>query len=553
VAPTAGTPAPYVNLTISNPPQQGGLWSTSTQLGSAVASSSVIWSSNPLPNGAQGGQLELTLYSPAFIGSGTYHDTVKVWVCTDQKCANPIQGSPVSIAVTYTVTGNVVSDASYAIVPTGIDLESPSNAAAPSATVNVTAYDVPPYGAYVFYASQTGGPVASMSFKQTQGNTEPYAYGTGVLTVNMKTPASLGPGVYNDVVTLSICYDQACTKPAAGTPFTIPVTYTVTASAGREFQEQILDQNFTALAVDPTGTILYAATPPSALNAPTSTPAQLIQINPVSLATTTLVSLPAEMDQIVVSSDGQYIYLVTSPFAPTTQVVRVRTSDMTIDQTVTLTGNGAQIAISPVTSSTWSAAFGANTAVATVEILDNSVARPDVWSVTNTTDLGPGAVWSADGSTLYISDPITNTLSSVPVSSSGLGSATLLQSGQAFSGQLQLAGGLLYSESGSVLNPGTNTVVGQYSFPSGVPDAALAIDPVNNRVFASYQQPLSTGVQGTIQSFNLAQFTPLWIARFPSPGQPLRWGVNGLAWLGPSPTVTGAGALYVINGTFVAP
>ncbi|HEV2269795.1 MAG TPA: hypothetical protein VGR92_10065 [Steroidobacteraceae bacterium] len=545
---------------MSNPPSSG-LWYTTTQLGSAVASSSVIW--NPyLTNGTQGGQLEMMLFGPAFLGSGTYQDTVRVWVCTDSKCANPIAGSPISVDVTYIVTGNAVSDATYSILPAAIVLESPSNGTAQTTTVNVTAYDVPPYGAYVFQTSQAGGPIASMSFKQTSGNAEPYAYGTGVLTVNMRTPASLGPGIYSDAITLSICYDQGCSKQAVGSPYIIPVTYTVTASAGREFQEQIVEQNLTALAVDPTGTILYGTTAPSDLNAPTYTPAQLVEINPATGASTALLSLPAGVSQIAVSQDGKYIYLLTAPLStlsPPVQVIRVQTSGMAIDQTVPLTSmitSPAQIAISPVSSSTWAAAFETVADVWNVEIFDDGVARPDVWSVTSDVVYGNEAIWSADGLTVYVLDA---NLSAVAVSSSGLGSGTQLQAGSAAQsgfdqgGGIQLAGAVLYSDSGGALNLATDAISGQYTFPSGVPYAPLTVDTANNRVFASYVATEGGTAEGTIESFNLDAFTPLWIARLPNGTQPLRWGTNGLAWLALSPTITGAEALYLINGTFVAP
>jgi hypothetical protein len=218
------------------------------------------------------------------------------------------------------------------------------------------------------------------------------------------------------------------------------------------------------------------------------------------------------------------------------------------------------MAVSPVTSTTWAAAFQTPLDVWNVEIFDNGVARPDMWSVASDNIEGNEALWSSDASTMYILDV---NLNAVAVSASGLGSGTQLQSGSAasggfdYGGGLQLAGGLLYSDSGGVLNPTTDTIVGQYVFPTGVPYASLTLDTVNNRTFASYNQTVTTTnipttVEGTIESYDLTQFTPIWIARLPI-GTPLRWGANGLAGLGPSPTVTGASALYLISGTFVAP
>lgn len=562
VSPTAAAPGLQVNLSVANPPTGGTLYSATTFGGTAVSSASIIWSPN-LVNGAQSGALELMLYLPAFIGSGTFHDTVSIAVCTDSKCAQQIAGSPVSVAVTYTVTGNAVSDASYVVLPTTLAFDVPSNGAGPSTIVNVTAYDVPPYGAYVFYTSETGGPVASMSFQQTSANAEPYAYGTGALTVNMKLPASLGPGTYNDLITLSICYDTACLKPAAGTPFKIPVTYTVTASAGREFQEQVIQQNLSALAVDSTGSVLYGTTIPVS----GGPPAQLLEINPTTGAVSTLLNLPALVAQIAPSRDGSYLYVLTgfsvaSQLSPPIQVIRVRTSDMTIDQTVPLsssTNEPAQIAVSPLDSNTWSAAFTNQANVWSVAIFDGAVARPNPWSTTSDVVYGNEGLWSSDASTLYILDA---NLNAVPVSASGLGSGTLLQAGSAaqqgfsYGGNLQLAGGHIYSASGEVLDPNTNTILGQYKLPAGVPYAALTIDTTNNHMFASFDATVATTAgssdEGTIESFNLSTFNPIWIARLPIGTQPVRWGSNGLAWLGPGATM-GTQALYLINGTFVAP
>jgi outer membrane protein assembly factor BamB len=48
------------------------------------------------------------------------------------------------------------------------------------------------------------------------------------VTVQFKTPAALGAGVYHDQVQLSGCYDQACTEPVSNSPQTVQTTYTIT-------------------------------------------------------------------------------------------------------------------------------------------------------------------------------------------------------------------------------------------------------------------------------------------------------------------------------------
>lgn len=50
------------------------------------------------------------------------------------------------------------------------------------------------------------------------------------VSIQFKSPASLGAGTFNDTVTISACLDQACTEPASNSPLTLQVTYTITKS-----------------------------------------------------------------------------------------------------------------------------------------------------------------------------------------------------------------------------------------------------------------------------------------------------------------------------------
>ncbi len=213
-----------------------------------------------------------------------------------------------------------------------------------------------------------------------------------------------------------------------------------------------------------------------------------------------------------------------------------------------------QIAVSPADSNIWSAAFATLTGLLNVTVYDGPVARSNSWSAATSSDLGVQALWSSDGSSLYVVDNDLNALDVVPVSASGLGAGTQIQAqnGFAFNGKLQVTGGLFYSDAGGVLDLNTNTVLGHYSFLNGGPYAALTIDTADDRVFAAYEASLPNGVVGTIESFGRTSFTSKWLARLSIGTQPLRWGANGLAWIGPGST-QGQQALYLISGTFVAP
>ena len=55
------------------------------------------------------------------------------------------------------------------------------------------------------------------------------ANGAVSFTIQFKSPASLGVGIYTDTITMEGCYDSACTSQIQDNPLTIKVTYTVQA------------------------------------------------------------------------------------------------------------------------------------------------------------------------------------------------------------------------------------------------------------------------------------------------------------------------------------
>lgn len=65
---------------------------------SGIASASLV------PGGTLPASISVQFRSPASLSPGTYHDTVTVTVCFDQRCTQPLQNSPQKETVTYTVT-----------------------------------------------------------------------------------------------------------------------------------------------------------------------------------------------------------------------------------------------------------------------------------------------------------------------------------------------------------------------------------------------------------------------------------------------------------------
>jgi hypothetical protein len=91
---------------------------------------------------------------------------------------------------------------------------------APVATVQLTLANPPINGAYGGVSNTSNG-VASVQFLGTSNT-------AATITINLKLPAQLGVGIYNDTVTVMVCYDALFTKPVSNSPQTISIQYTVT-------------------------------------------------------------------------------------------------------------------------------------------------------------------------------------------------------------------------------------------------------------------------------------------------------------------------------------
>jgi hypothetical protein len=279
-------------------------------------------------------------------------------------------------------------------------------------------------------------------------------------------------------------------------------------------------------------------------------------------------ALPGMAQDIVVSADSQYAYVMTTyPATPTLK--RVHLPDMTVDLTVPmpqLLFSETSMQVSPINAHTIALGYSYVDVMTgpfrTVQILDDGVARVNAFTVSNQSVGGDSVQWSADASKLFINDIDLDVAS---VNASGLAPATTLLSltaGSGFiAGGIYTAGGILYSQGGAAFNPATSTIAGSYVFQNPTsngpaPGAALLPDPSTGRTFASYVDSVFDSAFDaavpTLESYDLTHFMPLWIARFPNGvGTPVRWGADGLAVVASQDN--GEPELLLLNGTFVAP
>jgi hypothetical protein len=475
---------------------------------------------------------QIQFVTGSILGAGTYSDTITVKVCSDAQCSKPIAGSPQSIAIDYTVTGNTTPTAQYTLENASLVLEAPTSGTAVTSTTVITTNGMPPYGAYVFPIIGSGTAVASATVQSDQN-------GSATVNITTKPPASLGSGIYNDSVQLKICYDSACTKPAIPAPLTVQVLYIVDASPGVDFTQTSIPVEIWAMAWNATTQRFYATA-----NSDTGgITHSLLVINPMTASIEQVVSLGQnDPTSIALTDNGQYAYIISLG-----QVIRVDLGTLTIDETVNVSANAIKTVPGEPDS------FVVETSDPKLIIYDGTTPRPQS-SVTGALESNIFFTFGADASTVYAYDStvISPTMYQLSVSSSGFTTAQTTSNvalEQGYLLDIEYAGGLVYATTGSVYNPSTQSVQAPFIFlnsnPAGttVFGGALALDTSLNRAyFVTSDTPNQVPSGSTIEGFNLTTQAPTWITRLPNGGGGImRWGTNGLAYYlgnGVSPTIT---------------
>ncbi len=554
VAPSAASPNYQVHFTLENPSGVQVYYQYS-YLRTAIQSINFSFT-NPTSSG-QAATLSFGLWSPALMGSGTYQDQVTVQFCLDQACTIPVTGAPITISITYTVTGNAVSNATYTVTPSAsITVEAPDTATTASATISVATNQLPPYTTYLIGQSQQSGVVASGSW---QVNAEGTGF-TGTLIVNLVSPNSLGPGVYSDVITVSICYDSGCTKPATGSPWVLPVTYTVTATEGVDYQAQMLPVTASDIAWAAVNQKIYAVTTSGSGQYPSA----LLEIDPTTATVTRSLSLGGEPTVLSVSDDGLYAYV---GFSDQGNVERIALSTMSLDLTIPLpidptygtTYAGYLLAMPGASTSMVVSAYVFGTGLIDWDsrgtyVYDNATMRPQTFLTPDASTRVMALSWGTDSSTLYAYDGNGTRLFTASTLTTGLSLANEA-TGVSISGDIYYLNAAIYGDDGTVTDPTTGAVLAGFLQPLDALEPVVALDSSLNRAYFFYQEQLSPTPLWTFATYNLETQSVREKTRVSGcslepggvngkVGRLIRWGSNGLA-------VNCNEGLEIISGIFV--
>jgi hypothetical protein len=494
---------------------------------------------------------QVNFQAASVLGAGSYTDTIKVNVCTDAQCTKPIAGSPQSIAVSYTVTGNPIPTTQFSVAGGSMVLEVPTSGSAPTGTLTISSNGLPPYGAYVYPSIGSGAAIASAT---VQSNLD----GTATLTITGKPPGTLGSGIYTGGVQLQICFDSACTKAANFTQQNVTVLYVVDASPGVDFTQASIPVEVSDMAWNVARGRIYATA-----NSDTGGISQsLLVINPTTATIEQTISLGQSTDptSIVLSDDGNYAYIIDSI---SNQVLQVDLGTLTVTERVQISTIAERVKSLPGAPGSFAVQSYNN--YTTLHIYDGTTPRPQGFS-TGSLETNLLYTFGADASTVYAYDvSVTSpTMYQLSVSNSGLTIAQQTANVAINLGNnndFVFTGGLVYTLTGSIYDPSTQSVKPPFnmlltsSYAGNSQSYSFAVDGLLNRAyFMTDDSSIAIPGQMTLEGFNLTTQTPTWLARFPSSnplgGRMIRWGSNGIAFVGgnaaASPNIT------LISGSIVS-
>ncbi|HEX5458892.1 MAG TPA: hypothetical protein VFX20_02890 [Steroidobacteraceae bacterium] len=543
-----------VPVTIIQAPATEFSYRVSTS-GTAVSNASFSWQSSA------SGTVTVSFPSPGTLGPGTYQGSVQISICQDAACTQPIGGSPATIDVTYVVNAGAQPSASFTVQQGPAAITSPlftSQTTAILADFSFYVTDFPSSGLWLQITQPVNGLVTSAAF-------QPFGGPTAVIGLTLKSPAALGPGLYNTSVSFTLCYDSACADPVPGSPVTEPLVFTVSATAGREFTSQSISlPGVSALAWDATQQQLYATTGAG------GTPADsLVQLDPATGTVGSALAFPVALTELAVSDDGQYAY-VSSRDQPT--IYRVALPSMTSDLQIALGSSsiGGSSSLGPNTVYQMRVAPGAaqtlavsldvsgGTAYSTgVAIFDGATERANVLPPLNSLG-GPASIaWGDSASTLYA----LRTAPATPSYLSELDTVSVAANGLSVAGAYPLspsdpvthifyAAGRLYGFDGVVRDAGSGATLGTLSIPSGYQVITLMPDPGNSRViFLTHELESEHLVLFCFDASTFAMTSVADLGYDESPGHPLNmvlWGTNGIAF------DYGSNSVMVLSGSFTA-
>jgi DNA-binding beta-propeller fold protein YncE len=342
----------------------------------------------------------------------------------------------------------------------------------------------------------------------------------------------------------------------------LPVRVTVTdrVSGPNGYVVKITEAKGVAMAWDATRERFYLSVPDPTF---AERAHSVVAFDPTAGHTTATAPVTSHPGALAISRDGAFLYV--APVYPEGQLERLRLPDLAADLSTRLIDScggacgATDVAVAPARPTVIAVGceiHGGGLTTTAVVIFDGTTLRGSVDGTEPRSWLDVEehfVAWGADTSRVFASSRVTPTLYDISVGATGV-SVTNAEPAPTRGG-VQLVGGLLYADNGSMVDPATfdrvASLVPRREGTDGVP-LLIAVDSARNRAFAIalFNDLVLTG-RGpmSLVSFDLAERSQ--IASIPLDSSLvyadlLRFGQDGLA-------VLAQGKLILVNGAFVAP
>jgi hypothetical protein len=375
-----------------------------------------------------------------------------------------------------------------------------------------------------------------------------------------KIPSALGLGTYRDTITLTACLDLACVNPIPGSPFTIPVDYTVTNTFTASGSNGYV---WNAVQVDPQF-IAWNAINKRLIGITTWTtqpnPQSLVSVDPVTLQVDWILPLGYPPTAIAVSEDGLYAYVGLSG-SQHSAVEKIRLSDRAIITSVAVPDNLSIDEIHPMPGFADALAISThiNYTERSVRLLDMAAGTGNAYTVTpNLTGSPLSLAWGGSANVLYAYDVADDKLYTFHPGGGQLRTPDVLNidlNGTQYTpSRIVYWQGMLIESHGAVFNIANKQITARLQLPLASnsalsnPDMSVVeVDATNHRLYFRYSMG---GGSATLSTFDLPtlQMTGTMLTNNgPFIGDLVRWGNNGLAY------TTTAGFIGIMTGAFVLP
>jgi hypothetical protein len=340
----------------------------------------------------------------------------------------------------------------------------------------------------------------------------------------------------------------AVATPGLGGSVSATSTFLVGGTGGNNFAVISVNQAAQDIVYDPKNQVFYLSVPGTAANNPNT----ISVLDPSTGRITSSLPTGTNPNVLAISGDSQFLYAGIDGAA---SVQRFVLPGLTPDISYAL-GSGSfgpyfamDLQVAPGAPHTTAVTLG-NTRVSPaaqggITIFDDSTPRPTI--VNGLANLYDSLQWGANANSLFASNTESDSADLYTLSVNSGGVTLNMDYGWEFNPfknriHFDPVGNLIYADDGHAINPSTGLPVGNFNAAG-----RIVVDPTLNTAF------VLNATLATIESFDLMHFKPISSIPAPTAGPVshlIRWGQNGLAYIGQAPN--GTGSVYLIGGDFVS-